>query len=292
MDLLNLFSTLRRHMVIVSVILALIVVGCAYVVFGIPPQYQSQVQYVLIEPPPAATPDQIKDDPALGKLNPNNPYTRLPNPSIVVDVLSQRVSADGVRDDLIKQGADRDYTMAATPELGSGLVIEIIGTGHSPAGSTKTLDLVVARMKTELHDMQTVDGASDRYLFQALPVSPPTPPVRKVTGTMRSLIAVGAAGIVLMFAAISLAEAIGPRRKRRARSVPSRHLPGGEPPNTDPRVIEPRGADARTIELRNDARVDARTVDRKNGESDLTVVLPRLTHEGLGESSRGKPGRD
>jgi capsular polysaccharide biosynthesis protein len=265
MDLLNLFSTLRRHKIIVSVTLALIVAGCAYVVLGIPPQYQSQVQYVLIEPPPLPTDDQLKADPSLTKLNTNNPYLRLPNPSIVVDVLAQRVSADGVRNELIGQGADKDYTIASTDEIGSGLVIQVVGTGRSSSGSTRTLNLVVTRMKAELHDMQTVDGASDRYLFQPLPVSPPTPPTRKVTGTMRSLIAVGAAGIVLLFAAISLAEAVAPRRRRRTPSVPARQLAPADTPMAS---------------------------DRKNGETDLTVVLPRMVSDGVGESVRGKQGRD
>lgn len=266
MDLLNLFSTLRRHKVIVSVILAMIVAGCAYVVLGIPPQYESQVQYVLIEPPPLPTEDQLKADPSLAKLNSNNPYLRLPNPSIVVDVLAQRVSADGVRNELIAKGADKEYTITSTDEIGSGLVIEVTGTGHSASGSTRTLNLVVERMKVELHDMQTVDGASERYLFQALPVSPPTPPTRKVTGTMRSLIAVAAAGIVLLFAAISLAEAIGPRRTRKSPAVPARQL--------------------------GSAGEGGATVERKNGETELTVVLPRLMSESLEESARGKPGRD
>jgi capsular polysaccharide biosynthesis protein len=269
MDLLNIFSTLRRHKIILLVILLLTIGGCAFVVLGIPPQYQTQAQFVVVEPPAPPSDADIQANPELGKLNTNNPYLRLPNPSIVVDVLSQRVSSDTVRQSLIDAGADRNYEIAATNAIGSGLVIQVTGTGTSAAGASKTLQLVTDRMKVELHAMQKVNGADDRFLFQALPISPPTPPLRKVTGTLRSLIAVAAAGVVFLFGAISVAEAVPARRQRRVRPV--------SPVPTSEGQVYRGGPGAREESL------SARAAEEKtNGDSeaDLTIVLPRLRFDG------------
>jgi hypothetical protein len=193
-------------------------------VFGTPPQYESQAQFVLIAPPPPPSDTEIQRDASLAKINTNNPYLRLPNPSVVVDILAQRVSGETVRRKLVSEGADLSYQVTSTNAVGSGLVISITGTGHSDAEARRTLDLVTARTKSELRDMQTINGANEKYLFKALPINPPTNPIRKVTGTYRSLMAVCAAGVVLLFAWISLAEAIGPRKRRlRSESGPKGH---------------------------------------------------------------------
>lgn len=258
MDLLALFSSLRRHKVIVLIVLLLTVGGDLFIVLGIPPQYESQAQYVLISPPPLPTDTQIERNPNLGRLNTNNPYLRLPNPSVVVAVLAQRVAGDSVRAQLKAQGADKNYDISATNAIGSGVVIMITGTGQSAAQTSKTLDMVATRMKSELHDMQTVNGADDRYLYQALPINPPTDPMRKVTGPLRSLIAVTAAGVVLLFALISIAEAIGPRRTKRVTGVP-RPREGGDREGTD----------------------------SEGGDSELTMILPRMFNSDSRKRARG-----
>lgn len=220
MDLLALFATLRRHKLIVLVVMLLTLGADAYIAFGIPPEYESKAQYVLINPPPPPTDAQIERDPKLAALNTNNPFLRLPNPSVVVDVVAQRVSGDDVRRSLVEQGADEEYLVTPTNAIGAGTVLDITGTGHSAEQATRTLTLVAARMNDELREMQKVDGADDRYLIQALPINPPTDPVRKVTSTMRSLIGVTGAGVVLLFALLSIAEAMGPRRARPVSPVP------------------------------------------------------------------------
>jgi capsular polysaccharide biosynthesis protein len=271
MDLLNLFSTLRRHKIILLVVLLFTAAGCAYVVLGIPPQYQTQAQFVLVEPPAPPSDTEIQENPELGKLNTNNPYLRLPNPSIVVDVLAQRVSSDTIRQALIDAGADRNYEIASTNAIGAGQVIQVTGTGTSAAAATRTLQLVIDRMNVELHAMQKVNGADDRFLFQALPVSPPSPPLRKITGTLRSLIAVAAAGVVFLFGAVSIAEAVPSRRRRRVRSVPQE----GQ--------VYRGGPGAREESLPEGA-----VEEKANGgsEADLTIVLPRLRFDGRDGQSR------
>jgi hypothetical protein len=258
MDLLAIFSSLRRHKIIMLIVLLLALGGDLFIAFGIPPVYESQAQYVLISPPPLPSDTQIEKNPSLGKLNTNNPYLRLPSPSVVVAVLAERVSGDNVRAQLKAAGADKNYTIGATNAIGSGVVIVINGTGQSTGQTNKTLELVAARMKSELHDMQTINGADDRYLYQALPINPPTTPLRKVTGPLRSLIAVTAAGVVLLFALISIAEAIGPRRTKPVTGVP-RPREGG----------------------------DRQGTGSAGGDSELTVILPRMFYSESRKRARG-----
>jgi capsular polysaccharide biosynthesis protein len=235
-DLLAIFSSLRRHRLIALFVVLGVIGGNAFILFGIPPRYESQAQYVLIAPQAPPTDAQIERDPSLAKLNSNNPYLRLPS-SVVVDVLTQKVSGDDVRRDLESQGADSNYQIAPTNTMGNGLIISILGTGVSAAQSRKTLDLVVTRMDSELEQMQTIDGADKRFLYQAQPINAPTNATRKITGTLRSLIAVTAAGVILLFACISVAEAIPARRTRRvAAAGPAGHVTA----DTDLTMVLPR----------------------------------------------------
>jgi hypothetical protein len=239
MDLVAIFAIIRRHRWIVAFALALIAGSVAGVVFQMPRQYESTAQYVLISPPPAPSDAQIQRDPALGRLNSDNPYLRVPSPSVVVDVLAQRVSGDTVREVLIKQGADADYQIAGTNAVGSGMVISIVGTGHSAAVSRRTTGLVAARMQAELHDMQKVNGADDRFLIQALPIGPTTDPVRKITSTIRAAIAALAGGMVLLFIVISVAEARSVRRTRVVSTVPMRRAAPPDPAPPTPSASVP-----------------------------------------------------
>jgi capsular polysaccharide biosynthesis protein len=298
MDLLALFTTVRRHKLIVLVVALIMIAGDGFVAFGIPAQYESQAQFVLIAPPAPPTDNEIARDPALAKVNADNPYLRLPNPSVVVDILAQRVSGDTVRRQLIAKGADRDYTISSTNAIGSGLVINIVGTGHSAAAARRTLDLVSETMKAELHEMQKINGAADKYLFEALPINPPTDPTRKVTGTLRSLIAVSAACLVLLFALISIAEAVGPRRTRPI-------VPYGGPDDGGRHTVDPddsrhtagpeggRHAGNPDNDRRATGGLENGSPRRTPGnDSDLTIVLPRMFVRDPHESSARDPKQD
>jgi capsular polysaccharide biosynthesis protein len=247
MDLLAIFSSLRRHPLIFAVIVFAVIGGNVFVLFGIPPKYESQAQYVLVSPPAPPTDAQIERDPSLAKLNNNNPYARLPS-SVVVEVLAQRVSGDAVRRELIAQGADKNYQISSTNTIGNGLVIQITGTGSSARQAGRTLDLVWTRTRSELQNMQTVDGADSRFLFQALAINAPTDATRKITGTVRSLIAVTVAGVILLFGFISVAEALPSRRGKRRQA-------GGP------------------------------AVSAASSDSDLTMVLPRMPRDRAGSST-------
>ncbi|WP_144120325.1 Wzz/FepE/Etk N-terminal domain-containing protein [Catellatospora sichuanensis] len=205
MDLLTLFATLRRHRWATLVVMLVVIVGEVFVVFMVPTRYETSAVYVLVQPPPAPTEAQILANPALGKLNSDNPLLRV-DPYSLVEVVSQRMSSDLIGKALVAQGADEDYKVEPSNQIGGGSILLITGTGTSAEASVKTLDLVTSRMLSEFNAMQLVNQADARFLIQAQLVSK-SETEQKLTGTLRSVIVVFVAGLVLLFAVISIAEA-------------------------------------------------------------------------------------
>ena len=111
-DLLLILRKLWRHRFITLPIIALTLFGAFYVIAVKAPVYKVSSSYVLINPPPPPTADDIARNPALGRINPNNPYTRFSDQSVIVSLLSSSLSADTARQQLVNQGADPRYTVS------------------------------------------------------------------------------------------------------------------------------------------------------------------------------------
>ncbi len=205
MDLLAIVRSLRRHVKIAGIVLAITGLAVAWLLLFMPRNYQAKSEFVLVNPAPAPTDAQIEKDPTLAQINRNNPYLRFANEGTVGHVLSGRMSGDSVREALQAQGADPDYTIAPSPT--SGQVIDITGTGTSAQQAETTLRLVSERTLAELEAMQRVYGAQDVALIRALPVADPTGANVVLSGTIRMLVGILGAGVIVLFAAISIAEA-------------------------------------------------------------------------------------
>jgi capsular polysaccharide biosynthesis protein len=207
MDIFAILRSLRRHWVITLVVAALTVGGSLSLLLVMPRNYESSASYVLVNPDSGPTQDEIAADPSLA-VNRNNPYLRFSNPSTVGQVLSGRVSAANVREELTAKGAGEDYRIAPSPEFGgSGQVLDLVGTGTSPQQAEETLRLVADRMVTELTDMQAVYGADPSTFINVLPVAAPTKAKLVLSGTVRAMVGFAVAGVLLLFSAISVAEA-------------------------------------------------------------------------------------
>jgi hypothetical protein len=234
MDLFAILQSLRRHWVLTGVVVLLTFLGAVALVTVMPRHYEARASFVLVNPQPGPTENQIAADPALEEVNRNNPYLRFSNQATVSQVLSARMSGDTVRESLLAAGADGGYTAAPSLDFGgSGYIIDVVGTGTSPEDSEKTLDLVSRRMQDELTAMQKVYNADDSALVTVLPVAEPTGARLLVSGTVRSLVGLGAVGVIVLFAAISVSEA---RRSVRESARPS----AGEGPGTGRRASRHR----------------------------------------------------
>jgi capsular polysaccharide biosynthesis protein len=230
MDLFAILQSLRRHWVILLVVSLLTVLSVAGVVLFLPRQYEASASYVLVAPAPAPSEAEIAANPSLGEVNRNNPYLRFANQATVGQVLAGRVSADAVRDALRADGADPDYRIAPSVDFGgSGQVLDLVGTGTSARQADETLELLTRRMVQELRVMQQVYGADDSAIITSLPVAAPSPARVVVSGTVRTLVGILAAGVIALFTAITIAEARTAERSGRTAADPARQ-PVGYPP--------------------------------------------------------------
>jgi len=238
-DLLSLIRTLLHFKWITVLVLGATAAGIATFLVAGPRVYQVEASYVLVNPP-LPSESELANNPALRRLNSNNPYLRFSNQAMVGQVVASRVGGNQVRSELIAAGADKDYLIAPSGEFGgSGQILQITGLGATPEAAARTGGLVTERMIQELRSMQKVYGADDRYLMTALAIEPPGPPRQQTSGSMRSIMGIAGAGVLVLFMAISIAQAVEqargqrvPRRGRRHSRRQGESAPGGDPSNS------------------------------------------------------------
>jgi hypothetical protein len=188
-DLLHIAQKFWRYRLITLPVIALTLLGALYVVAIKAPVYKVSSSWVLINPPPPPTADDIARDPALGRINPNNPYTRFSDQSVIVSLLSSSLSSDSARQQLKDAGADPRYTVAPDVQLGYS----------SSVGTALT---------REVDRVQTAQNVDPRYMIKAQQVVAPSSPEQQISSKLRPLIAVLAIGAILLLLAVSAADAL------------------------------------------------------------------------------------
>jgi hypothetical protein len=212
-DLLRISQKLWRYRFVTLPVIALTLLGAFYVVAIKAPVYKVSSSWVLINPPPPPTADEIARNPALGRVNPNNPYTRFSDQSVIVSLLSSSLSNDAARQQLKDSGADPRYTVAPDVELGySSLVLQITGVGSTPESAVNTAELVGGALTRQLNRVQTEQHVDPSYMIKAQQVVAPNSPKQQISSKLRPLIAVFAIGAILLLLTVSAAEALGTLR--------------------------------------------------------------------------------
>lgn len=211
MDLISMAQILWRRKILTIPLLILTALGAFYVVKVKPPTYQAQSS-ILMVPPSPPTAAQIAADPALGKINPNNPYMNYGDYSVVADTLIDTVTDSANQRALATQGADPRYQLALSTDYGNPPIIDITGVGHSPQIAMRSAELVTQAAEADLYKLQANAGVNRLYMIRATQLITPTAATSSMSGKLRTLIAVLAAGMLLLFVAVSLAEAVEKRR--------------------------------------------------------------------------------
>jgi hypothetical protein len=190
-------------------IFVLVLAGAVYVYAVKAPTYESVATYILVNPPSPPSDAEIAADPALGKIHSDNPYLRFSDQTVVVQILASRLNSDEARASLAKQGADPRYLAAPSPEFGfSAPILQVTGTATTPAGAIKTANMVGLAASRELDRMQKVRGVDPKYRVKVETVVAAHDAALKASGKMRSLVAVFALGMILMFITISVLDAV------------------------------------------------------------------------------------
>ena len=230
MDLLLIVRKIWRYRLVTLPVVALTLFGVFYVVAVKAPQYKVSSSYVLINPPSPPTADDIARNPKLGRINPNNPYTRFSDQSVIVSLLSSSLSNESARRELASAGADPRYTVAPDLQLGySSLVIEVTGVGSTPQGAVHTAELVGAALTRQLQRIQVSQGVDPLYRIRTQRVVAPDSPTLQVSSTLRPLVGVFAIGAILLLLAVSGADAVDTLRTERNQRGPAKRDNSGDP---------------------------------------------------------------
>jgi hypothetical protein len=215
-DLLLIARKIWRYKLATLPVIVLTLCGAVYAVAVKDPVYEAKSSYVLINPPAPPTAEEIARDPALGRVNADNPYTRFADQSVVVQVLTGALSSESARRALEDQGADSRYTVAPSSELGySSPIVQITGVGATPRNAVHTAEVVGDALKRELDRMQAVRGVDPKYEIKTHAVEPPAGAELRASGQARTLVAVLALGAVLLFMVVSVADAVTNMRRQR-----------------------------------------------------------------------------
>jgi hypothetical protein len=216
MDLLAVWRTLTRRKLIVVPLVLLIAFGCFYVIHERPSVYEADASLLLVIPRHAPTPDEIARDPTLEGANYDNPYTRLYDPGVVVNIVSSLLDTKATRAAVASSGGDPRYTVGQTARYGfTSPVAEIKGVGPTPEIAMTTARLVAAVFKEQLRSIQAVEGVDPRFFIDVRTVDAPDGARLRASDKLRALVAVVGLGAFALFVLVSLAEAVANARAER-----------------------------------------------------------------------------
>ena len=221
MDLLLIARKLWRYKLVTLPIIALTIVGSWYVLAVKEPLYEAQSSYLLINPPSPPTAEQIASNPALGRIDSDNPYTRYPDQAVVIDVLTRSLNSESARKTLVKAGADHRYMVGSGAQFGSASpIVQITGTGSTPAIAMRTANVVGHGVIGELERMQRAEGVDPRYRITTLQVEVPENATLRASGQLRMLVAVLALGTLMLFVVVSVFDALATLISQRRGPLP------------------------------------------------------------------------
>jgi capsular polysaccharide biosynthesis protein len=224
MDLLSVIQSLWRHKFVTIPIVVFTALAALYVVKIKPPVYQASAGILLANPQGSATPSQIAADPRLKKANPYNTFTSYGDLTIVADTVIQLVTAPTAQQALTQSGVDPRYQMVLSTAVGNPPIINITGVGSNPQEAIRSANLLVDATKTDLYNLQIQQGIDNFYTITAVEIEKPTQAQRSSSGKLRSLIAVLGIGLILLFIAVSVTDAVDKRKKASSSSTVSTPL--------------------------------------------------------------------
>jgi capsular polysaccharide biosynthesis protein len=233
MDPISVIKTLWRHKWVALPVALLTAVACVYVMFFAQRTYQATMTYALITPK-VPTALEMENDPKLAKVNTDNPYLRSPDSTLLSQVLVTKLGAQETATHLQQQGLGTEYTVAQASSFGSGMLLQLSASGTSPQQAVDTAIALGKQLTTTLHDVQTINGADESYLFSALTVDGPGQAKEMFSSRLRTLIIVAVAGVLLVIGAVSIARALERARGgRRTTEKPARRAVRAETEASD-----------------------------------------------------------
>ncbi|MFC7403020.1 chain-length determining protein [Citricoccus sp. GCM10030269] len=212
MDPLSVLKTMWTHKWVTVPMVLLIGLACAYSMLWAPRTYESTATFALAMPK-IPTEQELEEEPSLAKLNADNPYLRWQDTSLLAQVVIDRVNSAEVHEGLVERGLEGEYELSPPDGTSSGLM-KLTVSADSKQSARDTVGFLSAEFSRILYEVQKVNQADDLYVIDALPVSGPTPAEEIFSSRLRSTLLIGAAGLVVLFGVVSLAESVRAARQR------------------------------------------------------------------------------
>jgi hypothetical protein len=214
-------QTVRRYKFATFPVLLLTLALGFYVMILSPPVYEASGSYILVSPPAPPTQQQITDDPALAKVNANNPLVAYGNLQVVGLMLSKAMSTKAIQDTLLREGVDPRSSAVNDTITSNAPLVDITGVGSTPALATQSGMREGQTLVALLNNIQARMGVSPAYRVSAYPLVGPDQATVKNSGKLRNLILVIVVGIILLFVAVSVAKAREERKHQRSPQPPA-----------------------------------------------------------------------
>jgi len=271
MDLFTIVATIWRHKIATIPVILITLIGAAYIIVLKPPTYTSNAEILLVYPPSPPTAAQIAADPALSKINSNNPYLTYGNMVLVADVVIDVANSPTAGQTLQNEGVTTKYAVALENSFQNPPVIQVSGTGDSSAVAIQAATLVTAQVLDGLREIQAEQNVNPTYMITGEEFVKPTVATTSSSSKLRTLIGFAALGLVLMLIAVSIAQTLEKRRKARPAKPRSKEPKASKGSGGPKGPQEARGQEPASA--RPDSRPDSRPDPRPDSRPDSRPVF-------------------
>jgi hypothetical protein len=225
-DVISIASVLWKQKWVAIPVILLTAAAVTYVVKIEPPVYDAASTVLLTEPLKQPTQSQLAADPSLKHANSDNIFADYGDLDIVANAVIDSVNSPASRTGLTKAGAGTGYQLGLSTGFGDPPIIDVTGVGSTAATAVQSARLLTAAVLRDLRTLQVDQGVSPFYLIGGDNIVKPSEAQLSSSARLRPLAGVLGAGLVLLFIAVSSAEAAARRRRvRQAEVVPQYAYP-------------------------------------------------------------------
>lgn len=210
MEILRLWRLLRDHWIAALAVVVLTAAGMAGAAAVTPTTYTAPASYALLFPPRPPTPQDAVENPKLRRLVVSNPLLNFDSKGTATEVLAARMQSDDVRGRLREAGLDGDYEVAVrtTGVVGSGSpILTLTARDTTRARVLDGARALDRQLRAELRGLQGAAVRHPAYLVRPAVMQAPgrvdTAPLSRI----RVLVAVFAAGLLILITLLSILDA-------------------------------------------------------------------------------------
>ncbi len=213
MDLFAALVALGRRWYLTVALLVVVLAGTYVAASATKPQYKAEASVIVLAPG--------QDSAAPTDFTKVNPFLNA-GPAVFANVLSRVMVADTTQQQIVKAGGTASYTVGQGPSANVA-IINIEATSATPTIATRTAALLISAINHEAQRQQQAKGVPTKAFITTSTVTSGDKPSELQGSRTRVIVAVGAMGAVLTFAAVLLIDNfLNARRTKQRRDTGGR----------------------------------------------------------------------